>query len=275
MSRLYDRILEAVDYIKSKTDFRADKAIILGTGLSGLTEPLETELALAYEDIPHFKTTSAPSHPDELLFGTLDGSPVIIMSGRFHYYEGYSMEEVTFPVRVLALLGVKSMLISNATGGTNEDYEMGDLVVINDHINLHSENPLRGRNDERLGVRFPDMSVPYHPNYVDWAVKYLKDKGFKGHTGTYFGWQGPNLETPAEYEFIHTIGGDVVGMSTIPEVIVARHMEVEVLVISVVTNVCYPPDRIRETSVEEVIDVAGQAAPHLQDLAIDWLKLNF
>lgn len=275
MNGLYDRIREAVDFIRSRTNFQAERGIVLGTGLSGLTEALDVETAIPYADIPHCKTTSAPAHPDQLIFGSLKDVPVIVMSGRLHYYEGYSMEEVTFPIRMLGMLGVDALLISNATGATNQEYKKGELVVVEDHINLHSANPLRGENDERLGERFPDMSEPYNPNFIDWAVDYLESSGFPGHAGTYFGWQGPNLETPAEYAFIHRMGGDVVGMSTVPEVIVARHMNLEVLVLSVVTNVCYPKKRIEKTSVEDVIDVAEESAPHLQALAADWLRVEF
>lgn len=261
---LYDYIQEAVAYLRRQTDFQPAYGIILGTGLSRLTEDMNIVQAISYSDIPHFPTTTVTSHRGQLVFGHLDGVAVVAMAGRFHYYEGYSMQQVTFPVRVMQFLGIRHLFISNAAGGTNAAYAPGDIVLVRDHINLHAENPLRGPNDDRLGPRFPDMLHTYDRRINAKALAIADAHDIPVHEGVYVGLPGPNLETPAEYRFLHTIGGDLVGMSTVPEVLVARHGDLPVTVMSVVTNRCFPIEEIRETTVEEVIAVAEAAEPRMR-----------
>jgi purine-nucleoside phosphorylase len=260
---LYNQIQEALAFIRSKTDFRPNYGIILGTGLGNLTNEIEVAAAIPYKDIPHFPVSTVQSHKGQLVFGHLAGKPIVAMAGRFHYYEGYSMQQVTFPVRVLKFLGIKQLFISNAAGSTSPHIFGGDLVFIKDHVNLHPENPLRGENDERLGPRFPDMLKTYDRNLNAKALQIAEANGIRAHEGVYVGLQGPNLETPAEYVFLHRIGGDVVGMSTVPEVLVAKHMDLPVFVASVVSNQSYPPENIKEVSLEDVIAVVEKAEPKL------------
>ncbi len=261
---LFEQIQEAIDFIRSQTDFKPDFGIILGTGLGGLVDEIEITHSISYKDIPHFPESTVESHQGRLIFGHLAQKPIVAMAGRFHYYEGYSMKQVTFPIRVLKFLGVKKLLISNVSGSTNANMYAGDLVFIKDHINLQPENPLRGVNDERLGPRFPDMLKTYDREMIELAVQIAGDHNIRAHEGVYVGLQGPNLETPAEYQYLHRIGGDVVGMSTVPEVIVARHMSLPVFVVSVVSNHCYPPEIIRETTLEAVIELAKIAEPKMR-----------
>ncbi len=260
---LHDQINEATAFLRSKTDFQPQFGIILGTGLGGLVDEIEVVTSIDYQAIPHFPTSTVESHAGKLIFGKLAGANVVAMAGRFHYYEGYSMQQVTFPVRVLKALGVECLLISNAAGSVNADMEAGDLVFIRDHINLHPDNPLRGPNDERLGVRFPDMLHTYDPGLLALASDIAQANQISAHRGVYVALPGPNLETPAEYEFLHRIGADVVGMSTVPEVLVARHAGLRVFVVSVVSNKSYPISEIRETSLEDVIATVNTAGPRL------------
>lgn len=261
MEGLYDKIQEAVRFIQGTTDLTPSVGIVLGTGLGALAEEIEVAARIAYADIPHFPVSTVESHKGELILGSLSGKKVVAMSGRFHYYEGYSMQELTFPIRVMKFLGIETIMISNAAGSTNAAIEAGDMVFIRDHINLQPENPLRGKNDERLGIRFPDMLETYDKTILAKAEKIAKEKGLTAHTGVYVGLQGPNLETPAEYRYLNTIGGDVVGMSTVPEVLVARHSGLRVFVVSVVSNKCFPIEEITETTLEEVIAVVQSAEP--------------
>lgn len=270
--QVYDKIQESLAYIHTKTKFQPKTGIILGTGLSNLVADIDIECSIPYSDIPHFPISTVQSHKGELVFGYLSGQPIVAMAGRFHYYEGYSMQQVTFPVRVLKFLGVQQLFISNAAGSTNANIETGDLVVIKDHINLQPENPLRGVNDERLGPRFPDMLQTYKPSLRRHILRLAQTHTIRIHEGVYVGLQGPNLETPAEYNYLHTIGGDVVGMSTVPEVLVARHMNLPVLVVSVVSNKCYPIEELTATTVEEVITAVEAVAPKLQLLIRELLK---
>ncbi|MCB0703903.1 MAG: purine-nucleoside phosphorylase [Saprospiraceae bacterium] len=264
---LFDQIQEATSFLQEKTNsFSASTGIILGTGLSGLADQLTDAQAIPYGEIPHFPKSTVESHRGQLLFGKLAGKPVFALAGRFHYYEGYSMQQVTFPIRVLRALGATQMIISNAAGSVNADMEAGDLVFVSDHINLQPENPLRGPNDERLGPRFPDMMHAYNPEWIRFALSFAQGAGIRAHRGIYAGLQGPNLETPAEYQFLHTIGADLVGMSTVPEVIVARHAGMNVFVCSIVSNKCYPLSELTETTVEEVIAVAQEATPKLEKI---------
>ncbi len=255
----YEQAQEAAQYISRQWAHQPLAGIILGTGLGVLADAVEVEATIPYADIPHFPVSTAPSHKGRLLCGRLGGVPVLVMQGRFHYYEGYSLAEVTFPVRVMKLLGASILVASNACGSVHPEHEIGDIVVLRDHINLLPDNPLRGPNDERFGPRFPDMSEPYDRTLIEKAVAAAKKQGVRVHTGVYAVVSGPNLETPAEYVYLHRIGADLVGMSTVPEVIVARHMGMRTLALSVVTDRGYPPEVIREVTVEDVIEAASSA----------------
>ena len=261
MTNLYDKIQETVKYIQQRIDFQPEVGIVLGTGLGKLSEEIEKVATFDYAGLPHFPVSTVESHQGKLILGILAGKKVVAMSGRFHYYEGYSMKEVTFPIRVMKFLGIQQLIISNAAGSTNSNMEAGDLVFVRDHINLHAENPLRGENDERLGVRFPDMMEAYDSELRKKALEVAEANHIRAHEGVYVGLQGPNLETPAEYKFIHTIGGDLVGMSTIPEVIVAKHMDLPVFVLSVISNKCFPIEDLTPTTIEEVLEVVRVAEP--------------
>lgn len=261
---MYNQIQEAVTYINNRIkDFSPKIGIILGTGLGNLSDEIEVVASIPYTDIPYFAEPTVESHKGRLIFGYLNGVAIVAMAGRFHYYEGYTMNEVTFPVRVLKYLDIERLIISNAAGGIQAHLYPGDLVFIKDHINLHAQNPLRGKNDERLGVRFPDMLKAYDVQLNQQALEIAAKHNIRAFEGVYVGTQGPNLETPAEYNFFNIIGGDAVGMSTIPEVLVAKHMELPVLVVSVISNRCYPIEELTETTVEEVINVVNQAEPKL------------
>ena len=269
---LYDQIEEAITFIKSKTSFDPQFGIILGTGLGNLIEEIEIEASIDYQDIPHFPVSTVQSHKGKLIFGQLAGKAIVAMAGRFHYYEGYSMQQVTFPVRVLKFLGIERLIISNVSGSTNAAFEAGDIVFIKDHINLQPENPLRGVNDERLGPRFPDMLDTYDRPLNAKALAIAKANNIRAHEGVYLALQGPNLETPAEYNFIHRAGADVVGMSTVPEVIVAKHMSLPIFVISIVSNKCFPIENITQTTVEAVIQLANEAEPKMRLIVKEILK---
>ncbi|MCB0568966.1 MAG: purine-nucleoside phosphorylase, partial [Phaeodactylibacter sp.] len=221
---------------------------------------------------PHFPVSTVQSHKGKLVFGALAGRPVVAMAGRFHYYEGYTARELTFPVRVLKFLGIERLFISNAAGSTNPAIEAGDIVFIRDHINTQPDNPLRGPNDERLGPRFPDMLHTYDRQLNAMGLEIGRRHGIRCHEGVYLALQGPNLETPAEYRYFHTIGADLVGMSTVPEVLVARHMGLPVMAMSVATNKCYPIEEIRETTVDEVIAVAQSAEPKMRQVMMGLLE---
>jgi purine-nucleoside phosphorylase len=264
-SNLFEQITKSVKAIWQKTAFRPDIAIILGTGLGNLTKQVAQKAVIPYESIPNFPRSTVESHAGRLMFGILGGKKVVIMDGRFHYYEGYALEQVTFPVRVLRKLGAKILIVSNAAGGLNLDYKKGDLVLIDDHINLMGVNPLIGSNDDRLGVRFPDMSEPYSKRLLTIAEKIGQEKKLHLKRGVYLGISGPNLETRAEYRLMRGMGADVIGMSTVPEVIVGVHSGFEILGISVVTDVC-DPDHLKPVNIEEIIQTANQAGPKLDQL---------
>ena len=269
---MYKQIKEAVQFIKTKTNFQPKVGIILGTGLGNLTDDIETVVEIDYSEIPHFPVSTVQSHKGKLIFGILGEKPIIAMAGRFHFYEGYSMKQVTFPVRVMKFLGIESIIISNVSGSTNAKIEAGDIVLVKDHINLQPENPLRGENDERLGIRFPDMLKTYDRPMIEMAKEIAAKNDIKVHEGVYVGLQGPNLETPAEYRMLNILGGDLVGMSTVPEVIVARHSGLKVFVISVVSNKCFPIEEITETTVEAVIALAQKAEPKMRLIVTELLK---
>lgn len=269
---LYEQIQEALHFIQMETSFKPQYGIILGTGLGGLVEEIQIEKTIHYIDIPYFPEPTVESHTGQLIFGYLSGKAVVAMAGRFHYYEGYSMNEVTFPVRVLKMLGIERLIISNVSGSANASIEAGDIVFVKDHINLHPENPLRGVNDERLGPRFPDMLNTYDRTLNKKALEIAKAHNIPAHEGVYVGLQGPNLETPAEYNYINKIGGDLVGMSTVPEVIVARHMGLEVFVLSVVSNKCFPIEVIVPTTLESVLALAKKAEPRMRLIVMKLLE---
>jgi purine-nucleoside phosphorylase len=260
-----NQIQDAVSFIQTQYAEPVSVGIILGTGLGKLADELDVQVEINYKDIPHFPVSTVESHSGKLLFGTLSGKKVVAMKGRFHYYEGYSMKEVTFPVRVMKKLGVSTLLVSNACGGLNPAQEVGEVMIINDHINLFPENPLRGKNFDELGPRFPDMSQTYSKRLIAEALEIGKELGVKLHTGVYCGVEGPNLETPAEYKYLRIIGGDAVGMSTVPEVLVARHSGMEVFGISAITDLGVE-GRIHEVSLEYVLAAAAKAEPVMAEV---------
>jgi purine-nucleoside phosphorylase len=255
---MLEKIKETGAYIQSKTGFKPEVGIILGTGLGGLVKEIEIEHSLGYETIPNFPVSTVEGHSGKLILGKLGGKNVVAMQGRFHFYEGHSMKEVTFPVRVMKFLGVHTLLVSNASGGMNPDYSIGDLMILNDHINLFPDNPLIGKNYKELGPRFPDMSKTYDKELIKKAIEIASQKGIKVQQGVYAGLTGPCFETPAEYKYIRTIGADAVGMSTVPEVIVARHGEMRCFAMSIITDLGVE-GKIVEVTHQDVIDVAAKA----------------
>ena len=259
---MLEKIKETVDYISQKIKSQPEVGIILGTGLGALGEEIDAEVKIPYGDIPHFPVSTVESHQGQLIFGRLGSKSVVAMQGRFHYYEGYDMKEVTFPVRVMKFLGINNLFVSNASGGVNPNYEVGDLMILNDHINLFPEHPLRGKNIAELGPRFPDMSQPYEKSLIERAQEIAKKEGIRVQVGSYAGLTGPTLETPSEYKYIYNIGADAVGMSTVPEVIVARHMSIPCFAISIITDLGVE-GKIVEVSVEDVIAVANEAEPKM------------
>ncbi|TVQ12447.1 MAG: purine-nucleoside phosphorylase [Balneolaceae bacterium] len=262
---------EALTFITEHTSFEPEYLIILGTGLGRLAEQIEVDTSISYEKIPHFPVSTVESHTGRLLFGTLGGKRVVAMQGRFHYYEGYTMQQIVFPVRVARALGVHTLLVSNACGGMNPNYRRGDIMLINDHINLIGDNPLIGPNDNELGVRFPDMSEPYSADLIWIAEQVALDNAIKMHEGVYAAVPGPNLETRAEYRFLRSIGADVVGMSTVPEVIAAVHMNMKVLGISVITDECFP-DSLKPVVMAEILEAADLAEPKMTRVMIGVLE---
>jgi purine-nucleoside phosphorylase len=253
---------EAVAFLRSKTDFKPEVLIILGTGLGRLAKQIDVQASIPYDEIPHFPVSTVESHAGRLLFGTLSGKRVVAMQGRFHYYEGYSMRQIVFPVRVLKALGAELLVVSNACGGMNPDFRRGDIMCITDHINLLGDNPLMGPNDDELGPRFPDMSEPYSRSLIELADHVALASAIRMHHGVYVAVSGPNLETRAEYRFLRQIGGDVVGMSTVPEVITAVHMGMRVLGISVITDECFP-DALKPVEMKEILEAADMAEPKM------------
>lgn len=256
---------EAVNVIRQSWPGPARAGMILGTGLGGLAEQIETQATLNYDKIPFFPRSTSISHTGNLVCGRLEGVPIVAMEGRFHAYEGYSHQQLTFPIRVMKALGADMLIASNACGGLNPQYRLGDIVVMEDHINLMNGNPLIGENDDSLGQRFPDMSAPYTPELIERALEIARQANFAAHRGVYVAVTGPNLETRAEYRFLRTIGADVVGMSTVPEVLVAVHAGMRVLGLSVITDMCLP-DALTPCNVEEILSVAAEAEPKLRQL---------
>lgn len=265
MLELYGQIEEAIATIKSKWDKTPRAGIILGTGLGGFVDEIQQEASLDYEEIPNFPSSTAISHRGRLVCGTLNGLPVMAMEGRFHMYEGYPLQQITLPVRVMKAMGAELLVVSNACGGLNPHFRNGDIVVIEDHINLMGDNPLIGINDDRLGPRFPDMCEPYDQNLIDKALEIARKEDIVAHKGVFVAVPGPNLETRAEYRFLRTIGADTVGMSTVPEVIVAVHCGMRVVGFSIVTDMCLP-DALEPADVSKIIAIASAAEPNLRTL---------
>jgi len=259
---LLEKVNESVKFLQLKKIRRPVAGIILGTGLHRLVDSMDVHLSIAYQDIPYFPEATVEYHSGNLLFGYLEGNYVVVMNGRFHYYEGYSLQEITFPVRVLKMLGIETLLVSNACGAVNLDYSTGSLMIIEDHINMLPGNPLTGNNFAELGPRFPDMSQPYDFELIKKMERIALKEGIKINKGVYVAWMGPNLETRAEYRFARMMGADVVGMSTVPEVIVANHMGLKVAAVSVITDMC-DPDHLKPVNIDEIL---GNAALAEKDL---------
>lgn len=262
MSELIKKIKETLSVIHRHTKDEYPIGIILGTGLGGLVKEINVQHRIDYGDLPHFPLSTVESHHGNLIFGSIAEKKVVAMQGRFHYYEGYTMQQISYPVRVMKFLGVKTLLVSNACGGMNPSYRKGDVMLMADHINLLGDNPLIGPNEDELGPRFPDMSEPYNLDLIHLAEKVAKENNIKVQKGVYVAVPGPNLETKAEYKFLREIGADVVGMSTIPENIVANHMGMKVLGISIVTDECFP-ETLKPVNVEEIIAAAMAAEPKM------------
>jgi purine-nucleoside phosphorylase len=259
---MLEKIKETAQFIKNIIQDCPDFAIVLGSGLGKLQDEVEPIHVMEYQDIPNFPQTTVVGHGGKLIYGILEGKKVLMMSGRFHYYEGHSMETVTFPIRVFHLLGIKNIILSNASGGVNPAYKVADIVILKDHINMMPEHPLRGKNIEEFGPRFVDMSEPYNKKMIAAAEKVAAENTITVHQGVYVGLQGPTFETPAEYGMIKAIGGDMVGMSTVPEVIVARHMGMDVFCVSIITDLG-GPDIAFAVSHEEVLNAANKAMPNV------------
>ena len=265
---MLNKIKETADFIKSKWGEQPEFAVILGSGLGQLADDMQADLVLPYEDIPNFPVSTVEGHSGALYLGTLGGKKVIAMKGRFHYYEGYTMQEVTFPVRVFKMLGIDKLVVSNACGGTNPNFKIGDIMLINDHIMMMPEHPLRGKNIDELGPRFVDMSDAYDKGMITKAHAIAKDLGYETQEGVYLALQGPTFETPAEYVMVTNMGADAVGMSTAPEVIVAKHMSMTVFGISVITDLGVA-GQVMEASHEEVQEVARQATPKMVSIVTE------
>jgi purine-nucleoside phosphorylase len=268
---VYTHFRETMEYIRRYYQGSVEIGIVLGTGLGRLAESIEKEVQLAYNFIPHFPISTVESHFGRLIFGTLGGKKVVAMQGRFHYYEGYTMYQITYPIRIMKLLGAHTLLLSNAAGAVNLTYKLGDLMIIRDHINLLPENPLRGINLDQFGPRFPDMSQPYDRTLIAKAKSIAQNLGIPVQEGVYAAVQGPNLETAAEYRYLRVIGADVVGMSTVPECIVANHMGMRVFAMSIVTDIG-DPDNLKPVSLEEIIHVANQAEPKLTQIFTELVR---
>ncbi len=267
-----EKFKESADFLSQKTNIKPEIGIILGSGLGGLGTKIKNASSIPYQEIPNFPVSTVEGHSGKIIFGELGNKKVVAMQGRFHYYEGYDMKEVTFPVRTMHFLGVKNLIVSNAAGGLNPHFNQGDLMIITDHINHFPEHPLRGKNLKDLGVRFPDMSKIYYPEFVKIAEKIAIENKIKVQKGIYIGSSGPTLETKAEYRMFRTWGADATGMSTVPEVIVAHHQGMKIFGMSVITNVSEPADPNLETTHEEVQDVAGQVEPKMTTIITELIN---
>jgi len=262
---MWEQVQETVSFIKGKTNFTPEYGVILGSGLGSFTDDIQIEFTLPYTEIPNFPVSTVQGHKGALVFGTIGTKKVVAMQGRFHFYEGYSMKEVTFPVRVMKYLGVEKLIVSNASGGVNPNYEVGSIVILKDHINMMPEHPLRGKNDERFGPRFVNMSEPFSLKMIAKAKELARNLNIKVQDGIYLGLQGPTFETLAEYKMVKIVGADCVGMSTVPEVIVARHMDLECFGLSVITDMGNEGN-IETVSHDEVLEAARKAEPKVRIL---------
>lgn len=262
---------ESLAFIRQRTLFTPSIGIILGTGLGDLVNRIEVEVSIDYAAIPHFPLSTVETHQGRLVFGHLEGQKVVVMQGRFHYYEGYTKAQITYPVRIMKMLGIERLFVSNIAGGIHPQFELGDLMVIEDHINLHPDNPLRGKNLDNFGPRWPDMYEPYDRQMIDRAMDFGKAKGYRMFEGVYVSVPGPNLETRAEYRYLAHIGAHAVGMSTVPEVIVARHMDIPVFAISAISDLCYAP-RLKPANIQELLEAAAQAQPKITEVFCSLLR---
>ena len=270
---MWEQVQETVNYIKQKTNFSPEYGVILGSGLGSFTDDIKIEFTLPYDEIPNFPIVTVEGHKGALVFGTIGNKKVVAMQGRFHFYEGYSMKEVTFPIRVMKILGIQKLVVSNASGGVNANYEVGTIVILKDIINMMPEHPLRGKNDERFGPRFVNMSEPFSKKMIVKAKELAKNQKINVQDGIYMGLQGPTFETLSEYKMVKILGADCVGMSTVPEVIVARHMNLETFGISVITDIGNEAS-IGSITHEEVLEAAKNAEPKVRKLICE-LILNF
>ena len=271
MKDIVELLHKAREFIRTKTDRIPIVGIVLGTGLGGLADEIEEDVVIPYNEIPGFVSSTLEFHEGRLIIGKLSGCNIVAMQGRFHYYEGYSMQEITFPVRVMKALGASILIISNAAGGMNPGFDKGDLVLIKDHINLLGDNPLIGRSEKELGQRFPDMSQPYSQRLMKLALEVAKSKNIMLHEGVYVAVSGPSLETASEYRFLRIIGADMVGMSTVPENIVAVQMGMEVLGITIISDLC-DPDNLEQANIDEIIAICNMAEPQLTMLITEIIK---
>lgn len=261
-----EAIQETATYLRNRGVFNVDAAIVLGTGLTAIKYLINTDVVIEYSDIPFFPIPTVESHVGKLIYGKYNNKDILIIAGRFHYYEGYEMDDVTYYVHVLKALNAKQLIITNAAGGLNPHFQSGDIVVVNDHINLFPVNPLRGRNDDHYGVRFPDMMQVYPTELIDQIKSAAQQSKIGLKEGVYLGWQGPSLETPAEYKMARMLGADLVGMSSVPEAIVAKYCKIPLLMVSIVSNQCFPISEIKEVTIEEIIQCVNVSAEKLKEL---------
>jgi purine-nucleoside phosphorylase len=259
---LVEQLNETVSYIKSKYNKQPDIGVVLGSGLGNFIDEIEVDAEINYTDLPHFPVSTVKGHSGKLILGKLHEKNIVVMSGRFHFYEGYTVQQVVYPIRVIKMLGVKTLLVSNAAGGVNTSFKVGDLMIINDHISLFTVNPLSGKNEDELGIRFPDMSEPYNKELINKAKSIAKNLSYDIKEGVYCGVTGPSFETRAEYKLIKTVGGDAVGMSTIQEVIAAVHAGMKIFAMSIISNMGIR-DEDNEVTHEEVLNAAGAAEPKM------------
>jgi purine-nucleoside phosphorylase len=269
---MLEKINETVAFIKNRTSFQPHIGIVLGTGLGNLANEIKVVKAIPYGEIPNFPVSTVAGHKGQLVFGTLNDVNVVAMQGRFHFYEGYSMQELSFPIRVMKYLGIKTLVLSNASGGVNPTFEVGDIMIITDHINLMGSNPLLGKNDDQIGPRFPDMSDTYDKELIRKALSIAGKHGISCRQGVYAAVTGPCFETPSEYRYIYRVGADCVGMSTVPEVIVARHMGLPVFAVSIITDLGVEGNVV-EVSHEEVIQAANNAEPRMTKIISELVTL--
>ena len=268
-----EKINQAVAFLKEKISQSPNTGIVLGTGLGGLLHDIEIITEIPYQEIPHFPIATVTSHQGKLILGRVENKIILAMKGRFHYYEGYSMKEVTFPIRIMKMLGIQTLMLSNASGGLNPEFEIGDIMVIEDHIDLFPENPLRGQNLDQFGDRFPDMSEAYCKEMIQLASEIAQQNNITLRKGVYAGVQGPNLETPAEYRYLRTIGADAVGMSTVPEVIVAAQSGMKIFALSAITDLC-TPGNIKKINLPDILQAAAKAEPSMRQVLLTLIKYS-